>query len=143
MRILGFVIVGLAAALGLGCSKTSESPPAAAASSAPASGSGDDLVKPATSCPAKAMTYLGFRGKGPPSPRLVREIRARFPEAIVVEVKDGDLGVVIAEPHSWDVRHRHEAAAEAVGWKGDVVDFPHVAADCKMTFTTPMPPPRP
>ncbi|MBL8612660.1 MAG: hypothetical protein JNL38_35290, partial [Myxococcales bacterium] len=74
---------------------------------------------------------------------LVREIRERFPDAIVVEVKDGDLGVVIAEPHSWEVRHRHEAAAAAVGWKGDVVDFPHVAADCKMTFTTPMPPPRP
>lgn len=98
------------------------------------------IVK-ATSCKPGPMTYLGFRGAGAPPPALVDEIKKRFPDAAVVEFGDGMLGVVIAEPHSWDVRGRHEAAAAAVGWKGDVVDFPIVAADCSCTFNTPMPPP--
>ena len=89
------------------------------------------------------MTYLGFRGTGAAPVALVDEIKKRFPAAIVVEVGDGMLGVVIAEPHSWDVRGRHEAAAAAVGWKGDVVDFPTVAADCGLVFYTPPPPPPP
>jgi hypothetical protein len=53
------------------------------------------------------------------------------------------LGVVIAEPHSWAVRERHEAAAAAVGWKGDVVDFPSVTRDCQASFHTPQPPTTP
>ncbi|MBL8612548.1 MAG: hypothetical protein JNL38_34720, partial [Myxococcales bacterium] len=69
-----FAVAASIAAL-VACSKTTESPPAAASSS-PAS-AGDGEVKPATTCPAKAMTYLGFRGKGPPPARLVREIRER------------------------------------------------------------------
>lgn len=89
------------------------------------------------------MTYLGFRGQGQPPPALVDEIVARFPDAKVLEFGEGTLGVVTAEPHSWDVRKRHEAAAAAVGWKGDVVDFPRVTSSCEATFHTPMPPSAP
>lgn len=96
----------------------------------------------ATSCQEGHMTYLGFRGQGQPPPALVDEIVQRFPDARVIEFGDGMLGVVTAEKHSWDVRGRHEQAAAAVGWKGDVVDFPHVTRDCKASFHTPMPPPR-
>src|SRR5262245_17374349 len=46
-------------------------------------------VVKSTSCPTGPMTYLGFRGQGRPSPTLVREIKSRFPDAIVVEVGDG------------------------------------------------------
>lgn len=98
-------------------------------------------ITKATSCPAGSMTYLGFRGQGQPPPALVDEILQRFPDAKVYEFGEGSLGVLIREPHSWDVRTRHEDAARAVGWKGDVVDFPEVTADCKATFHTPMPPP--
>ena len=127
----------------IGCSKapsgavTLSPTPSASSSSTPET----PIVK-ATSCPAGSMTYLGFRGTGQPPPALLREIRARFPDALVVEVEPDKLGVVIAEPHSMDVRARHEAAASAVGWKGDVVDFPTVARNCTLTFHTPMPPPK-
>lgn len=60
---------------------------------------------------------------------------------MVYEVMDGNLGVFTAEPHSFDVRARHEAAAATVGWKGDVVDFAHVSKTCEASFHTPMPPP--
>jgi hypothetical protein len=102
---------------------------------------GGDAVVKATSCKGGEMTYLGFRGQGQPTPALVHEIRKRFPDAAIVEYGDGMLGIVIAEPHSWDVRSRHEAAAAAVGWKGDVVDFASVTKDCQASFHTPMPPP--
>ena len=72
--------------------------------------------------------------------------RTLFPDAEVIEVDEGKLGVVIAEGHSFDVRARHDAAAAAVGWKGGIVDFPHVTEDCVATFHTPLPqgpPPRP
>jgi hypothetical protein len=106
------------------------------------SGSSGGAIVKSTSCKAGALTYLGFRGTGQPPPALLEEILKRFPEARVIEVGEGKLGVVIEEAHSWDVRSRHEAAAAAVGWKGDVVDFPHVERDCTATFHTPMPPPR-
>ncbi len=109
-------------------------------SAAPPSSARAPIVK-ATSCRAGPATYLGFRGTGAPPPELLEEILKRFPDAQVTEVGEGKLGVITAEPHSWDVRGRHEAAAEAVGWKGDVVDFPTVTADCAMAFHTPPPPP--
>jgi hypothetical protein len=125
------------------CSRGS-SPQVSNPGSSGSSGSAADapIVK-ATSCTPGEMTYLGFRGDGQPAPALLREIRARFPDAIVVEVGAGTLGVVIAEPHSMEVRARHEAAAAAVGWLGDVVDFPSVGADCSLAFHTPPPPPAP
>ena len=98
-------------------------------------------IAKATSCKPGPKTYLGFRGTGEPPPALLDDILKRFPDAVVTEVGEGMLGVVIEEPHSWDVRGRHEAAAAAVGWKGDVVDFPTVSADCGMVFHTPPPPP--
>lgn len=89
------------------------------------------------------MTYLGFRGAGPPPIALLDEIERRLPGAAVYELGDGSLGIFIAEPHSMEVRARHEAAAAAVGWKGDVVDFASVTKTCEATFHTPVPPPLP
>jgi hypothetical protein len=100
----------------------------------------DAKIVKGTSCKEGPMTYLGFRGQGQPPVALLDEIKKRFPDAQVLEISDGNLGVGIAEPHSWDVRARHEAAAAAVGWKGDVVDFPEVSKDCVATFHTPLPP---
>jgi hypothetical protein len=94
-----------------------------------------------THCPERSMTYLGFEGSGPPPVALWKAIRERFPDAIVVEIGDGKLGVVTAEPHDMNVRRRHEEAAGVVGWKGDVVDFPSVTSDCRLAFHTPPPPP--
>lgn len=102
--------------------------------------SSSDAIVIAHHCPPGAMTYLGFRGEGAPPPALWKAIRAVFPKAILVEASDGNLGVLIEEPHDWNVRKRHESAAASVGWKGDVVDFPSVDADCKMSFHTPPPP---
>jgi hypothetical protein len=121
-RYLAVLVIGMGA---LACTRTSA----------------DSKIVKSTSCKEGPMTYLGFRGDGPPSGALLDEIRKRFPDAAVVEVGDGKLGVVIAEPHSFEVRARHEAAAAAVGWKGDVVDFPNVTKDCVASFHTPMPPP--
>ena len=104
---------------------------------------GDAKIVKSTSCKGGAMTYLGFKGTGTPPPALLDEIKKRFPDAEVLEVEDGNLGVVIPEGHSFGVRARHEAAAAAVGWKGNVVDFPHVTKDCVATFTTPVPMPQP
>ena len=98
-------------------------------------------LQPSTSCKEGPLTYLGFRGNGPPPRALYDAVKARFPDVMIYEVKDGNLGVFTAEHHSWDVRGRHEAAAATVGWKGDVVDFATVKADCSATFHTPMPPP--
>ena len=100
----------------------------------------DAPIEKSKTCKAGFLTYLGFRGSGPPPHALLDAIKARFPDVMVYEVADGNLGVLTAEKHSFDVRARHEAAAATVGWKGDVVDFPHVAADCTATFNTPMPP---
>jgi hypothetical protein len=61
-------------------------------------------------------------------------VRERFPDAILVERRVRRLGVVVAEPYSAEARARHEAAGKAVGWKGDIVDFPHATADCKLVF---------
>jgi hypothetical protein len=113
-----------------------------ATASAPASATPAPApIATSTVCKEGELTYLGFRGSGPPPPALYDAIKARFPDVMVYEVKDGNLGVFTAEPHSMDVRGRHEAAAAAVGWKGDVVDFASVKADCTATFHTPMPPP--
>jgi hypothetical protein len=99
-------------------------------------------IKKSTSCKEGELTYLGFRGTGMPPRGLYIAVKMRFPDAMVYEVKDGTLGVFTAEPHSMDVRKRHEDAAAAVpGWKGDVVDFARVAKDCTASFHTPMPPP--
>jgi len=86
------------------------------------------------------MTYLGFHGTGTPPPALLRAIRARFPDALVVDLEPGNLGVLIDGPHTMEVREKHEAAAASVGWKGDTVDFANVTGDCTMTFHTPPPP---
>jgi hypothetical protein len=98
-------------------------------------------IEKSKTCKEGFLTYLGFRGSGPPPRALLDAIKARFPDVMVLEVADGNLGVLTAEPHSLDVRARHEAAAATVGWKGDVVDFPHVTSDCQATFNTPLPPP--
>jgi hypothetical protein len=111
-----------------------------AASTTPRHSDAAPIAK-STSCKEGFLTYLGFRGSGPPPRALLDAIKARFPDVMVLEIADGSLGVLTAEPHSLDVRARHEAAAAAVGWKGDVVDFPHVTSDCQATFNTPMPPP--
>ena len=91
------------------------------------------------------MTYLGFRGPGLPTEALWQRVRERFPDAILVELADGRLGVVVARPHDMSMRKLHEEAAAGTGWTGDVVDFPRVARDCTMTFThpVPVPPPKP
>src|SRR5580704_14780969 len=68
-------------------------------------------IEKSTTCKAGFLTYLGFRGSGPPPRALLDAIRARFPDVMVLEVADGNLGVLTAEPHSLDVRERHEAAA--------------------------------
>jgi hypothetical protein len=130
-----------ALALVVGCAKSPASPTehASSASSAPSSGG----IAKATSCAGGHMTYLGFRGAGMPSRALLDEILERFPEAAVYEVAEGKLGVLVTEPHSMDVRARHEAAAAAVGWKGDVVDFATVTKACEATFRTPVPLPPP
>jgi hypothetical protein len=123
------------------CTRTpSPAPSAAAADGGPAGASSG--IQKATVCKGGEMTYLGFRGVGQPPLVLLDEIRKRFPDAAVYEVSAGKLGVFIAEPHSMDVRSRHEAAAAAVGWKGDVVDFASVTKTCEAAFHTPMPPPR-
>jgi len=101
----------------------------------------DGKIAKSTSCIAGEMTYLGFRGTGEPPVALLDEIRKRFPDARVYEVADGNLGIFVAERHSFEVRARHEAAATAVGWKGNVVDFARVTTDCQASFHTPMPPP--
>ncbi len=129
----------------VGCAQTSADPKAApsaapSATSSVVATSTTKIVK-STSCKGGSMTYLGFRGTGQPPGALLDEITKRFPDAQVIEFGDGTLGVVIAEPHSWEVRGRHEAAAAAVGWKGDVVDFPYVEKDCTASFHTPVPPP--
>jgi hypothetical protein len=88
------------------------------------------------------MTYLGFNGSGQPPRALLREIRARFPDAIVVVVDVGKLGVVISPPPSLEVaRSGQQAAAADVGWTGDVVDFPEVGSDCSLAFHVSPPPP--
>jgi hypothetical protein len=101
----------------------------------------EGVIEKSTTCKEGFLTYLGFRGSGPPPRALLDAVKARFRDVMILEVADGSLGVLTAEPHSLDVRARHEAAAAVVGWKGDVVDFPHVTSDCKATFNTPMPPP--
>ena len=111
------------------------------ASCAPACAHKTTTIVKATSCREGHQTYLGFRGEGPAPAALLDEILKRFPDAEVLEFSDGNLGVLIAEPHSWEVRGRHEAAAAAVGWKGDVVDFAYVTKTCQASFHTPMPPP--
>jgi hypothetical protein len=137
MRLLVAVFLPLAVACG---AKPTTGPVEPTLSALPSATSEAPIVK-STSCKAGWMTYLGFRGSGPPPQALLRAIRERFPDAVVGEVESGKLGVLTAEPHSMDVRARHEAAAATVGWKGDVVDFPSVTSDCTMTFNTPLPPP--
>jgi hypothetical protein len=113
---------------------------ASSSSSAPAPTQGN--IPKSTSCKEGELTYLGFRGAGMPPRALYDAVKARFPDVMVYEVKDGTLGVFTAEPHSMDVRKRHEDAAATVpGWKGDVVDFARVEKDCTASFHTPMPPP--
>jgi hypothetical protein len=124
------------------CSKPAAPPDAPSQLPVASATASEPPIVKATSCTPGWMTYLGFHGSGPPTQALLRAIRARFPDALVVDVEPGNLGVIIAETHSMDVRARHEAAAASVGWKGDTADFPRVTADCTMTFNTPLPPPK-
>lgn len=89
------------------------------------------------------MTYLGFRGVGAPSETLWQRVGDRFPDAVLVELREGRMGVIVPRPHDMAMRKLHEEAADSTGWKGDVVDFPRVARDCTMTFSVPVPVPKP
>lgn len=134
------VLAGLALSLAA-CTPASPSP-AGTPASADAAGPRRTIEK-AKACPGGQMTYLGFRGTGQPPVALLDEILKRFPDALVYEVGEGSLGVLVAEHHSMEVRARHEAAAAAVGWKGDVVDFASVTKTCEASFHTPVPLPPP
>ena len=124
----------------VGCA-TSSPPPTTTVTMSPSATPAASPIAKSTSCTKGELTYLGFRGKGPPPQALYDAIKSRFPDVMVYEILDGNLGVFTAEHHSWDVRGRHEAAAATVGWKGDVVDFARVEANCTAAFHTPMPPP--
>jgi len=99
-------------------------------------------IEKSTTCKEGPLTYLGFRGTGMPPRALYDAVKARFPDAMVYEVKDDTLGIFTAEHHDMAVRKRHEdASAPVPGLKGAVVDFATVKKDCSAAFHTPLPPP--
>jgi hypothetical protein len=124
-----------------GCStnpdrRTASAPPSAATEPAP-------VPTRATQCPTGNFVYLGYEGSGMPSQALVHQVRRRFPDAIVVVVEPGKLGVITKESYSMEARGRHEAAGREVGWNGNTVDFPVLQADCSLSFRMPVPQPQP
>lgn len=98
-------------------------------------------VEPATQCEPGHYTYLGFTGDGPPPAELVARTRERFPDAVVVIVEDGKLGLITHDGYGVESRKKHEAAGDALGWKGDTVDFPSVTERCELSLPRPVPPP--
>ena len=98
-------------------------------------------IRKSTSCTAGELTYLGFRGTGMPPRALYDAAKQRFPDLMVYEVKDGELGAFTAEPRSTDLQDRQKAAAATVaGWLGDITVLASVKKDCTATFHMPPPP---
>lgn len=121
-------------------------PPATVGSAEAVPGGAAGPAPPATAatrCTPGSFSYLGFEGRGVPTREQAEEITRLLPGAAVVLVEEGKLGVILAGDYSSELRARHEAAGRAIGWEGNVVDFPMVAADCSLQFKQPPPLPSP